>query len=443
MNSLQIDQIKNIFINYNDQYEIRKLIANLFIPSLQEKKINAEVSTPVHLVDEMLDKIPLDFWTTPKKVFEPCCGKGNFVIAIVDKFYDGLQNMFPDIIERCNVIFNQCLYYADISEYNIRITTDLLKCYFKYKYNIITIQHFNYYTGNSLQLDIQNEFSIDGFHAVIGNPPYNSPGNTATGNTIWQHFVKKSLNKWLITNGLLVFVHPPGWRKPNTNKGKFYGLYKLMTFENQMIYLSMHDIKDGQQTFNCGTRYDWYLIQKTPKIKNTIVNDAKNNTLIIDMNNFNWLPNYNINTIHKILANENEEKCSIIYSSSAYDPRRKWMSKLKDDQFKYPCIQSTNKSGIVYKYSSVNDKGHFGTSKIIFGFTGINDVIIDMEGKYGLTQGAIGIKIDSIEEAINFKKCLLSNKFKDYLNSCLFSHYIIDWRIFKHLKKDFWKEFIE
>ncbi|MHA2039829.1 MAG: hypothetical protein ACW98X_25720, partial [Promethearchaeota archaeon] len=89
-----------------------------------------------------------------------------------------------------------------------------------------------------------------------------------------------------------------------------------------------------------------------------------------------------------------------------------------------------------------NDRGHFGVSKVIFGFTGINDVIIDMEGKYGMTQHAMGIQVDNLEEATNLKKCLLSNKFKDYLNSCLFSQYIIDWNIFKDLKKDFWKEFI-
>ena len=63
-------------------------------------------------------------------------------------------------------------------------------------------------------------------------------------------------------NGYLLYVHPPGWRKPNTKRGKFYGLYNLMTNENQMLYLSIHDIIDGKKTFNCGTRYDWYIIEK-------------------------------------------------------------------------------------------------------------------------------------------------------------------------------------
>jgi hypothetical protein len=67
-------------------------------------KINAEVSTPVHLVDDMLNLIPQDFWLTPQSVLEPCCGKGNFVLGIFDKFYNGLKYNKPDINERCKVI---------------------------------------------------------------------------------------------------------------------------------------------------------------------------------------------------------------------------------------------------------------------------------------------------------------------------------------------------
>ena len=33
----------------------------------------------------MLDKIPAEFWKKPQRVFEPCCGKGNFVLGIFDK----------------------------------------------------------------------------------------------------------------------------------------------------------------------------------------------------------------------------------------------------------------------------------------------------------------------------------------------------------------------
>jgi len=76
--------------------KIHQLIAKHFIPSIEEKKNNAEIPTPIILVNEMLSKIPEEFWTKPNKVFEPCCGKGNFVMKIFEKFYNGLVELYPD-----------------------------------------------------------------------------------------------------------------------------------------------------------------------------------------------------------------------------------------------------------------------------------------------------------------------------------------------------------
>jgi hypothetical protein len=347
----------------------------------------------------------------------------------------GLEELIPDEKLRYKTIVEECLYFSDINPTNIFICKLLIDPYNEYK--------LNYNEGNTLELDIKEKWDIDGFDAVIGNPPYNSSGDTGTGNTIWQEFTKVSLHKLLKTNGYLLYVHPPGWRKPNTKKGKFYGLYKLMTQENQMIYLSIHGIKDGQKTFNCGTRYDWYLIEKKTKYRTTIINDEKNNILDIDMNDYNWLPNYNIDTIQNILAKENEEKCPIIYDRTSYGADKKnRISKTKTDEFKYPCIHSTPKSGVRYMYSNVNNRGHFGISKVIFGDSGINKPVIDMEGNYGMTQHAMGILVKSEEDSIQLSKALISENMKLLIDSCLFSSYAIDWNIFKEFKKDFWKQFI-
>ena len=55
-----------------DFCNLSKSVDKFLIPHENEKKQNAEISTPYSLRKEMLDKIPEDFWTTPKKVFEPC-----------------------------------------------------------------------------------------------------------------------------------------------------------------------------------------------------------------------------------------------------------------------------------------------------------------------------------------------------------------------------------
>ena len=438
-----VNNIREIYINAHPK-QYRKLIEKHFVPTVDEKKNNAEVPTPVKLVDEMLEKIPTDFWTKQQKVFEPCCGKGNFVLGIFYKLYDGLKELYPFEYDRCKVIIEKCLYYADISTLNVFITTEILKCEVQSRCGESDFSEwkFNTYVGDTLELDIKDTFGVDGFDAVIGNPPYNSHGDTGTGNTIWQNFTRKSLDEWLLNEGYLVFVHPPGWRKPNTKRGKFYGMYEQMTKNNQMLYLSIHGIKDGQKTFNCGTRYDWYVIQKTPKIKNTIVNDENGKKLDIDMSDFEWLPNYNIDVVQKLLAKEGEEKCPIIYNRSNYGSDKKYTKKEKDIIHKYPIIHTIPLSGVRYIYSSCNNKGHFGISKVIFGDNGLNDVIIDYDGKYGMSENSMAIKIDSVQEGKRLKECLLNNNFKNIVKSFIIGNFRIDWRLFTYFKKDFWKEFV-
>ena len=445
-----IDNNAEIVNNIREIYSIapanklRELIEKHFIPTNDEKKKNAEVPTPVKLVDEMLNIVPVEFWKTPHKVFEPCCGKGNFVLGIFDRFYKGLEEMYPDEMERYRVIMTECIYYADLTALNVFITTEIMKCHVQSYCGLDELDFdFNHYTGDTLKLNIEDKWNIYGFDAVIGNPPYNSSGDTATGNTIWQNFTKKSLNEWLLPNGYLLFVHPPGWRKPNTERGKFTKMFDLMTKQNQMLYLEIHGIKDGQKVFNCGTRYDWYLIQKTNQYKNTVILDGDGNKNEINLCELSWLPNSNIIEINKLLAKKDDERCPIMYDRTAYGADKKdRVSSKETNVFKYPCIHSTPKAGIRYMYSKVNDRGHFGVSKVIFGESGIYKPVIDMEGKYGMTHGAMAIQVDNLEEATLISKVIESDKFDKIIQSCIFSSFRIDWNIFKEFKRDFWKEFI-
>jgi hypothetical protein len=91
-------------------------------------------------------------------------------------------------------------------------------------------------------------------------------------------------------------------------------------------------------------------------------------------------------------------------------------------------------------YSSRNDKGHFGIPKVIFGESGVYDVIIDMDGKYGMTQCAMAIPVESYEEAEKIKNVLLSDEFNKIIKSTSFGNFRIDWRMFTYFKKDWWKE---
>lgn len=202
-----VNNIREIYRMASPQ-RLRNLIEKHFIPTQEEKKGNAEVPTPVKLVDDMLDQMPSGFWKTPQKVFEPCCGKGNFVLGIFDRFFKGLEEMYPDVIERCRVIMTVCIYYADLTELNVFITTEIMKCHIQNYCRLEELDYeFNHYTGDTLKINIKEHWNI---HledvSIIGNPPYSTDPSKPDTKPLYDKFIEK-----YIGGKLLLFVVPSRW----------------------------------------------------------------------------------------------------------------------------------------------------------------------------------------------------------------------------------------
>ena len=426
--------------NVDDQQLVKELLKLKLTPNIENKKKNGEVFTPEFLIEEMLDKLPKKVWSNPDlKWFDPAVGVGNFMIFVYYRLTNGLRDKIKNSLKRKAHIIKNMLYMSELNPVNIK---ECIK---------IFGNNLNIYEGDTLKMDIEDVFGIDQFDIIVGNPPYNSRGAIASGgDSLWNKFVIKSLSIWLNQSGYLVYVHPSGWRKPYSEKSKTHGLYKLMTKDNTMLYLEIHDSKDGLKTFQAGTRYDWYVIEKTKNDNyKTIIKDQLGVTSGLNLNTLDFLPNYNLELVLPLLAKSDDVKCPI--SNGKYHTIRKdLVNSHQTSHFKYPLIHSTNKdkidkqtgdivSGVRYMYSSKNDKGDFGISKVIFGESGINDVIIDLKGEYGMTQGAMAIEISSKKEGIELKKYLLSPEFKKVLNACKWGNFRIDWKLFTYFKKDFYK----
>ena len=184
-----IRTIKELYTkNIRNSKELSKLIDQYLIPQELEKKTNAEVSTPYKLRREMLSKMPKNFWKKIRKVYEPCAGKGGFLLDIIDMFMKGLKKKYPNEKERYKIIVTKCLYFSDINPTNIFICRLLLDPYGNY--------NLNFNEGNTLELDITEKWGIDGFDAVIGNPPYQ------------KNLYKKFTNFMLNITHILLFVIP-------------------------------------------------------------------------------------------------------------------------------------------------------------------------------------------------------------------------------------------
>lgn len=408
---------------------------NFFSTLSLYSNMGAEASpgTPRELANEMLDRLPQNIWSDPTKTFlEPCFSNGMFYFLMIERLFGGLASVIPDPKERIGHILTKQVWAYEMN----KVPYSFVKKMLEKQFGIGTVNKIkpNIYCSNIIEKENSMKFDV-----VVMNPPYQAPqeaeGKRGGGDLLWHKFVKNSIDEFTKEDGYVCAVHPAGWRKPESARSKYNGMFKLMTREHHMQYLEIHDSKDGMKTFNAGTRYDWYVIAKN-KIGNTIVKDQNGNLIELDLTNNEWLPNHSFHQVFSLLG----RGAGVIYNVSNYETRKEWTSSDKTNEFSYPLLHSTTKKGNKFWYSSKNDKGHFGISKVIFGDSGINDVVIDIDGEFGMTQHAMALPVDNHEDALSAKQYLMSEKFSNILDACSWSNFQIDWRMFTYFKEGFWRE---
>jgi len=233
-------------------------------------------------------------------------------------------------------------------------------------------------------------------------------------------------------------IHPTGWRNVD---GQFKNIQNILK-SKQILYLEMHGYKDGLKVFGAQTDFDFYCLKNI--INNghlTKIKYQNGNIENIDLSKMEFISNGLISEIQKILAKDNEERVELFHNCF-YHTQRYFMSKEKNEQNIYPCIQNINIKNEIscMWYSNTNNKGHFGIPKVIFGRK-LSGVLIDKNGEYGMCQDCSAI-IDSPENFENIKKALESEKFIRQIMGFEIQGDKYNRKIISLFRKDFWKEFV-
>ena len=234
-----------------------------------------------------------------------------------------------------------------------------------------------------------------------------------------------------------MFVHPSGWRSPD---GVFRDVYDKIMSKN-LVYINMNDFKKGQELFNVGTNFDYYLVKNNNNKQPVKIVDIYDKEYTLDLYKWSFIPSGGFELYEKVLALNGEEKVEVLHDYSSYETRKKWISKTKSEEFKYPCCYTiTIKDGMNCFYSS-EKKGHFDIPKVIWS-NGLGTYpIIDENGEYGLTQFSYGI-IDDKENLNNIKLSLENTNFIKLMEYVKFTNNKYNYKVIALFKKDFWKEFI-
>lgn len=427
---------------YNKVKKIILLLRDYVKIADVERKSHGEILTPFEELAKpmvnLMDKYDDDFWKdSTNKVLDSSAGYGTFLILCLYKFMEGLVDFEPDENKRLKHIIENQLYYGELQAKSVFSWLVAIDPNDEYDTNI----YWGSYLEDGFDYHMKNVWVVDKFDLIIQNPPYQmqKDGFKKT-QPLWHLFVQKSLNL-LKEDKYMIMVHPGGWRNVD---GAFKETQKLLK-SKEIIYLKLHSFRQGQEMFDAAINFDYYILKNTiNNNKLTEIETVKGEIEIIDISLIEFISDENIIEIQSLVAKSGEDKVTLL-NNSMYHHQRDFMSPNNIDDFIYPVVytvKSPDKGNIPrIWYSSRNDRGHYGLSKIIWG-TGATGIFIDINGEYAMSEFSSAI-IDDVENLENIKNAMQTEKF--IRNIMGFKHSLGDKynrKVIATFRKDFWKEFI-
>lgn len=480
----------------SDKRYVLKVLDDHLIPDEIAKAERGEVFTPPDLVREMLfglsrkalkkgemrvwgideyanfieaddeDRVgglPTAIWRNPElKWLDPANGIGNFpIIAFYRLDYElkSVQGYENDDYRRKHIIENM-LYMMELDKENVSTCSTLFR-------KIHPDARSNVCCCDSLSMTdekLQNIFGINRFDIVMGNPPFQIPKIVGLkggygGRTLWDKFVKYAIEVLRNKESKLAFLHPPGWRKPESE------LWKLMACDNSIEFLRI--FPKSQTLFDISQRFDYYILSPVATSKAPIIIVDENSHMhTLSIHGWAFVPNAQFEKIKNILTTRGSgipiiysrskygtdkrqvSGIPIIYNSSKYDTRKPYVNQTKTDVYKYPIIHEMNLKGHGFKwtdkpdYDDTSSQKHFGTKKVILSFNEYPYPYNDYKGEYGMSQIAYGIPIGTKEEGDRIVEAIESKEFREIIKATKWGAFQTDYRMFRYIRPDFWKQFV-
>lgn len=295
-------------------YTVLEIIEDRLIPDQEAKKARGEVFTPLRLVNEMLlgvrksaldrgkieiwglnengelfddeedDRfggIPLDILRNPdSKLLDPASGIGNYpVVAFYILDYQlnkhGTKSGFKggkNKEKRQTHILKNMLYMIEINKGNVNVCNKIFKLIFPGS----TINICCADTEKMSDEKLLEKFNVNRFNIVMGNPPFQSEGQSGGKNKLYERITVRGL-QLLASDGRLIFVTPDNIMSGNTGSS-----YKQVIKLNTVV-ISFNNIQKVHFP-GIGQPMCYFVVEnsiKSPSFKTVIISQNKYFSVIL------------------------------------------------------------------------------------------------------------------------------------------------------------------
>lgn len=240
-----------------------------------------EVFTPPSVVNDVLDLLPDEIWKNSQARFlDPCSKSGIFLREIVKRLNSGLEDQFPDTVDRLQHIFEHQVFGLALTELTAMLSRRSVYCsksangkysVFRscennagnifYKPDFHTWEdnkciycgasRSNYdrgkdsetYAYNFIHHTFSEELASMKFDVIIGNPPYqlSDGGAQASAVPIYQHFVEQAKK---LNPRFLSMIIPSRW----FTSGKGLDEFRAQMLSDRRLRV-LHDFHNASQVF--------------------------------------------------------------------------------------------------------------------------------------------------------------------------------------------------
>jgi len=393
-------------------------------PKESEKDKNGEVFTPPEFIERKLDELvkvcPTIFKDPTIKFLDTSTGIGNYPALIYHRLMKGLT-CIPEQDRKQHILENM-IYMCELNKKNVEMCRMLFDPLNKYKLNL--------YSGRFQDLNPETEWGVSQFTLIAGNPPYNKShekkdgqGGSGSRSQLYPTFVKRSIDL-LKPDGYLAFVHPPMWRKPESELREM--------FSYQLHFLQMYTKKEGSAVFKgATTRIDWYILQKTiPSLPTRIIFDDKQSGSYTINSDTPFICSRGHDIFKKMYAHlqQGEAPLGVVKQAIANSKCKP----TKSADYSFPLIHSTSKKGV--EKVSYSKEAHRNQSKpkVVYAEIEVLHPVYD-KGAYGTTDNMHSIFVKDDAEGAYVCRLLSSKLYKYIVASTKWSMFRTDHTMFQYI----------